>query len=68
MGTQITRTRRQVRTEARRRGYQAGGAAAATAAATALFGFMPLGLVGLGATGWLTWRWVRFRVRNGLRF
>lgn len=68
MGSEITKTRRQVLTEARRRGYAAGGAAVATGLATAAFGFVPLGIVGLGVTGWLSWRWIEYRVKNGIRF
>jgi len=62
------KTRREVIAESRRKGYLAGGAAVATGVMSATVGFVPLGVVGLGATGWLTVRWVKHRVRNGIRF
>jgi hypothetical protein len=66
VGSEITRTRREVRQEAKRRGYTAVGAAVVTGAASVLW--LPFGVVGLGATGWLTWRWLKYRAKNGLRF
>lgn len=62
------KTRREVLSESRRRGYLAGGAAVATGVATVTVGFVPLGAVGLGATGWFTWKWLAHRVKNGIRF
>lgn len=61
-------TRRQVLAESKRRGALAGGAAVATGLASVTVGFVPLGIVGVGATGWLTYRWIAHRFSHGVRF
>ena len=63
-----TKSRSEVLAESRRKGAVATGAAVATGVATATIGFLPLGALGLGATGVLTWRWVKHRAKNGIRF
>jgi len=63
-----TKPRRQVLAESRKRGIATGAAAVATGVLTATIGLVPLGLVGVGATGYLGYRWLSHRVRNGIRF
>jgi hypothetical protein len=60
--------RGQVLAESKKRGWITAAAAVATGVATATVGFVPLGAVGLGATGYFGYRWIRHRVKNGIRF
>jgi hypothetical protein len=62
------KSRTQVLVESRRRGIVAGAAAVATGVATATVGFVPLGIVGVGATGVFVWRWLKHRAENGIKF
>ena len=62
------RSRQEVLAESKRKGKVAGGAAVVAGVATATVGFFPLGVMGLGATGYYTWRWIKFRIDNGIKF
>jgi len=63
-----TKPRTEVLAESRRRGLAAGGSAAATTAVTVAAGLGPLSVVGIGVSGWLAWRWLEHRAKNGIRF
>jgi hypothetical protein len=60
--------RTEVVAESRRRGFAAGGSAAATTAVTLAVGLTPLSIAGIGVSGWLAWRWLEHRAKNGIRF
>ena len=64
----ITKGRKEVQAESRRKGVVAGASAVATGVAAATIGLAPLTLAGVGATGYFAWRWVKHRARNGIRF
>ena len=40
----------------------------ATGVAAATVGLVPLTIAGMGATGFFTYRWIKHRARNGIRF
>ncbi len=65
----MSKTRTEVKEESRKRGIAATAAAVATGAVTvASGGLVPLGVVGIGATGALTYRWWKHRAKNGIKF
>lgn len=68
MARKEQKTRKEVVSDSRKKAVIAGTAGVATAVATATVGFMPLGVVCLGATGYLTYRWLKHRIDNGIRF
>ena len=53
--------------KARMKGYLAGAALTGTVLFF-LSGWTILGLIGLGATGYLAYDWFRFRAKRGMRF
>jgi hypothetical protein len=68
MARKEQKTRKEVLTDSRKRAVIAGSAAVATGVATATVGFLPLGVVGLVATGYFGYRWIKHRIDNGIRF
>ena len=46
----------------------AGSTAVATGVAAATLGLVPLTIAGVGASGYLAWRWWDHRAKNGLKF
>jgi len=68
MAKSTGKSRSEVVTESRKRGAAATGAAVATGVATATIGFVPLTVVGVGATGMLAYRWWKHRSENGIKF
>ncbi len=60
--------RKDILDESRKKGMLAGGSAVATGVAAATVGLVPLTIAGVGATGYFTFRWIRHRARNGIRF
>jgi threonine/homoserine/homoserine lactone efflux protein len=53
---------------AKRKGTIAAATAAAGAAVIVVGGPVTLGLVGLAGAAYLTWDWLSFRIKNGMRF
>ncbi len=53
--------------EARKKGAVAAVAAVGSVAA-AVAGAPVVGVVGLGASAWLGYKWVKYRIDNGIRF
>jgi hypothetical protein len=62
------KTRSEVLAESRKKGILAGGAAIATGVAVAAVGSVPIAVLGVGATSVLTYRWVKHRLKNGIKF
>lgn len=60
--------RKDVVEESRKKGLIAGSSAVATGVAAATVGLVPLTIAGVGATGFFTYRWIKHRARNGIRF
>lgn len=56
-----------VKKKAKQKGTVAAGGVAASTLLCAV-GAWPLGVIGLGLSGWATWDWFRYRAKNGLRF
>jgi hypothetical protein len=63
----MSKTRREVLEESRRKGVVAGAATAATVALGATVG-LPLAVVAAVPTAWLGWRWWKHRAENGIKF
>jgi len=63
----MTKSRREVVEESRRKGFVAGAAAAATVALGATVG-LPLAVVAAVPTAVLGWRWWKHRAENGIKF
>jgi hypothetical protein len=63
----MTKSRREVVEESRRKGVVAGAAAAATVALGATVG-LPLAVVAAVPTAVLGWRWWKHRAENGIKF
>jgi hypothetical protein len=63
----MSKTRREVLDESKRKGAVAGVAAAATVALGATIG-LPLAVVAAVPTAWLGYRWWRHRAENGIKF
>lgn len=53
---------------AKRKGRMAAATAAVGAAVIVAGGPVTLGLIGLGGAAYLTWDWISFRIKNGMRF
>ncbi len=53
---------------AKRKGTIAAATAAAGAAIIVVGGPVTLGVVGLAGAAYLTWDWLSFRIKNGMRF
>ncbi len=68
MAAEGNKTRSEVVKESRKRGLLTGGVAIATGVATATVGFLPLTVVGIGATSVLAYRWIKHRMDNGIKF
>jgi len=66
--TTKSKGRKDVRDESRKKGILAGGSAVVTGVAAATVGFVPMTIAGVGATGFFTYRWIKHRARNGIRF
>tara|TARA_B100001179_G_scaffold149956_1_gene108957 strand:+ start:73 stop:279 length:207 start_codon:yes stop_codon:yes gene_type:complete len=60
--------RKNILAESRKKGLVAGSTAVATGVAAATVGLVPLTIAGMGATGFFTYRWIKHRARNGIRF
>jgi Lhr-like helicase len=63
----MTKSRREVVEESRRKGVVAGAAAAATVALGATVG-LPVAVVAAVPTALLGWRWWKHRAENGIKF
>ncbi|HLK35821.1 MAG TPA: hypothetical protein VKU41_03640 [Polyangiaceae bacterium] len=63
----MTKSRRQVLEESRRKGVVAGVSAAATVALGATIG-LPVAVVAAVPTAVLGWRWWKHRAENGIKF
>jgi hypothetical protein len=63
----MSKTRREVLEESRRKGVAAGSAAVATVALGALVSF-PVAAVAAVPTAFLGWRWWKHRAENGIKF
>jgi hypothetical protein len=63
----MSKTRREVLEESRRKGVLAGGAAAVTVALGATIG-LPVAVVAAVPTAWLGYRWWKHRAQNGIKF
>ncbi|MCB9612260.1 MAG: hypothetical protein H6721_32395 [Sandaracinus sp.] len=61
-------TRDDARKTSRRKGLVASSTAVATGVAAATLGLVPLTIAGVGASGYLAWRWWDHRAKNGLKF
>jgi hypothetical protein len=68
MARKEQKTRKDVLADSRRKGMITTGAAVATGVATATVGFLPLGIVGAGATGYFAYKWLKHRMDNGIKF
>lgn len=53
---------------AKRKGTVAAATAAASAAVLVVGGPVTLGVLGLAGAAYLTWDWLSFRIKNGMRF
>lgn len=62
------KTRGEIVAESKKKGVVATGSAVVTGVAAVTIGLGPLTLAGVGATGYFTWKWVRHRMKNGIRF
>jgi hypothetical protein len=63
----MSKTRREVLEESKRKGVLAGGAAAVTVALGATVG-LPVAVVAAVPTAWLGYRWWKHRAQNGIKF
>jgi hypothetical protein len=63
----MSKTRREVLGESRRKGVVAGAATAATVALGAAVS-LPVAVVAAIPTAWLGWRWWKHRAENGIKF
>ena len=63
----MSKTRREVLEESRRKGTVAGVATAATVVLGATVG-LPVAVVAAVPTAWLGYRWWRHRAENGIKF
>jgi len=63
----MSKTRREVLDESRRKGAVAGAATVATVALGAAVSF-PIAVVAAVPTAWLGWRWWKHRAENGIKF
>ena len=63
----MSKTRREVLEESRRKGIAAGAATAATITLGAVAG-LPVAVVAAVPTAWLGWRWWKHRAENGIKF
>ena len=63
----MTKSRREVLDESRRKGFTAGAAAVATVALGATAG-LPVAAVAAVPAAILGWRWWRHRAENGIKF
>ena len=63
----MSKSRREVVEESRRKGTVAGVAAAATVALGATIG-LPVAVVAALPTAWLGYRWWKHRAENGIKF
>jgi len=63
----MTKTRREVLEDSKRKGFTAGAAAVATVALGATVG-LPVAAVAAVPTALLGWRWWKHRAENGIRF
>ncbi len=64
----MAKARSDVQKESRKKGTVAGGAAVLTGVGVATVGVVPLTIAGIGATGFLAYRWWKHRAKNGIRF
>jgi hypothetical protein len=63
----MTKSRREVLDDSRRKGFTAGAAAVATVALGATIG-LPVAAVAAVPTALLGWRWWKHRAENGIKF
>jgi len=63
----MSKTRREVLDESRRKGVVAGAATVATVALGAAVS-LPAAVVAAVPAAWLGWRWWKHRAENGIRF
>ncbi len=63
----MSKTRREVLDESRRKGVVAGAATVATVALGAAVS-LPVAVVAAVPTAWLGWRWWKHRAENGIKF
>jgi hypothetical protein len=63
----MSKTRREVLDDSKRKGAVAGAAAVATVALGATIG-LPVAVVAAVPTAWLGYRWWRHRAENGIKF
>jgi hypothetical protein len=63
----MAKSRQEVLTESRKKGFVAGAAAAATVAIGATVG-LPIAAVAAVPTAVLGWRWWKHRAENGIKF
>ena len=63
----MTKSRREVVEESRRKGFTAGAATVATVALGVTVS-LPVAAVAAVPTAWLGWRWWRHRAENGIKF
>jgi hypothetical protein len=63
----MSKTRREVLEDSRRKGIAASAATVATVALGATVG-LPVAAVAAVPTAWLGWRWWKHRAENGIKF
>jgi hypothetical protein len=63
----MSKTRQEVLSESRRKGFVAGAAAVTTVALGATIG-LPVAVVAAVPTALLGWRWWKHRANNGIKF
>ena len=63
----MTKSRREVLDDSKRKGFTAGAAAVATVALGATIG-LPIAAVAAVPTALLGWRWWKHRAENGIKF
>jgi hypothetical protein len=63
----MSKSRREVVEESRRKGVFAGAAATATVVLGATVG-LPVAAIAAVPTAWLGWRWWKHRAENGIKF
>ncbi len=63
----MSKSRRDVLDESRRKGFAAGAAAAATVA-LGVASFPVAAAIAAAPTAWLGWKWWRHRAENGIKF